>query len=496
MPRLTILFVCVFLAILLLSNCIFAQNEACQLPDGSCLTVDPQFCISPLNGTPQGPGTSCTPDGVCCIEEGFCAEIDSLACADSGGVFHSGVSCVNVTCSPECEYAITDEGLNPLLCIAYNIKPDYNYPSYDHNGDCFIDFDDLYNWYNWLNEGTPGLEPAECTCIDPVWYADSCEHQFPGDANNNSNIDIQDAVFLTSWLFRDGAAPENMSNADPNGNCCVDTNDIIYIFEYVFADGPPPVECTCIDIDVCPDTCEGQTPGDVNGLAGIDIGDLMFLFNWIYNGGPEPAVKSNADVDGNCCIDTFDIAYLRDYILDHGPPPVDCTCLDVDLCPEICDSQYPGDVNKDGSINIGDEILLLQFLTQGGENPGPNADVNGDCSIEFCDAYYLHAYLLQGGPAPVDCTCLGPDVCDCNVADANYDGQINIGDAITLVNYIFMSGDAPTPYALCSGDLNADCTVNIGDVVGVVNYVFNSGPAPPCCHDWIDDATGCGLPLR
>lgn len=37
-------------------------EEACCLPDGSCQTLFPEECTL-LGGTPQGPGTSCGPDG-------------------------------------------------------------------------------------------------------------------------------------------------------------------------------------------------------------------------------------------------------------------------------------------------------------------------------------------------------------------------------------------------------------------------------------------------
>jgi hypothetical protein len=60
--------------------------------------------------------------------------------------------------------------------------------------------------------------------------------------------------------------------------------------------------------------------------------------------------------------------------------------------------------------------------------------------------------------------------------DANFDGEINIGDAIYIVNHVFRSGPAPVLPAWA--DANADCNINVGDAVYLVNYVFRSGPAP------------------
>ncbi len=62
------------------------------------------------------------------------------------------------------------------------------------------------------------------------------------------------------------------------------------------------------------------------------------------------------------------------------------------------------------------------------------------------------------------------------LGDANFDGTINIGDPVYLVNYIFKSGPTPIPYP--SGDANSDGSINIGDAVFLINYIFHSGPPP------------------
>lgn len=62
--------------------------------------------------------------------------------------------------------------------------------------------------------------------------------------------------------------------------------------------------------------------------------------------------------------------------------------------------------------------------------------------------------------------------------DANSDDQVNVGDAVTLISYIFKGGPAPDP--LDAGDANCDDQVNVGDAVYIVNYVFKGGTGP-CC---------------
>jgi enediyne biosynthesis protein E4 len=62
--------------------------------------------------------------------------------------------------------------------------------------------------------------------------------------------------------------------------------------------------------------------------------------------------------------------------------------------------------------------------------------------------------------------------------DANGDGNINVGDAVYVISYIFRGGPAPQPPV--AGDANCDGKVNVGDAVYVISYIFKGGPAP-CC---------------
>ena len=68
--------------------------------------------------------------------------------------------------------------------------------------------------------------------------------------------------------------------------------------------------------------------------------------------------------------------------------------------------------------------------------------------------------------------------------DANNDGNIEVGDAVYMINYIFKGGPPPQPHMLM-GDFNCDGTTNVGDVVSTVSYVFRGGPAPEVCTDYL-----------
>lgn len=61
--------------------------------------------------------------------------------------------------------------------------------------------------------------------------------------------------------------------------------------------------------------------------------------------------------------------------------------------------------------------------------------------------------------------------------DGNDDGNVNVADAVFIINYVFKFGPAPNP--VLAGDANCDHGVNVADAVYLINRVFKNGP-PPC----------------
>jgi hypothetical protein len=62
--------------------------------------------------------------------------------------------------------------------------------------------------------------------------------------------------------------------------------------------------------------------------------------------------------------------------------------------------------------------------------------------------------------------------------DANCNCEVNIGDVVMVINYLFKNG--PEPCCMDAGDANGDCNVDVGDAVYLINYLFKGGPAPVC----------------
>jgi hypothetical protein len=63
--------------------------------------------------------------------------------------------------------------------------------------------------------------------------------------------------------------------------------------------------------------------------------------------------------------------------------------------------------------------------------------------------------------------------------DGNVDQEVNVSDAVLIINYVFASGNPPTP--LESGDVDCSGDVNVSDAVWIINYVFVNGPDPCDC---------------
>jgi hypothetical protein len=62
-----------------------------------------------------------------------------------------------------------------------------------------------------------------------------------GDANQDQEISIADAVFLISYVFKGGPAPVPEYAGDANGDGDVNIADAVYLISYVFKGGPEPV---------------------------------------------------------------------------------------------------------------------------------------------------------------------------------------------------------------------------------------------------------------
>jgi Dockerin type I domain len=110
-------------------------------------------------------------------------------------------------------------------------------------------------------------------------------------------------------------------------------------------------------------------------------------------------------------------------------------------------------------------------------------DYDSDSIGDFCDNCPLRSNFDQ---TDTDGDEIG-DFCDFICGDANADQSVNVSDAVWIINYVFIGGEAPNPY--WSGDVNCDDSVNVSDAVWIINYTFVGGNNP--CDADGDDQPDC-----
>ena len=61
-----------------------------------------------------------------------------------------------------------------------------------------------------------------------------------GDADRSGSVDIDDAVYLISYVFSGGNPPVLSVTGDVDCSGGLDIDDVVYLILFIFAGGPPP----------------------------------------------------------------------------------------------------------------------------------------------------------------------------------------------------------------------------------------------------------------
>jgi 3',5'-cyclic AMP phosphodiesterase CpdA len=67
-----------------------------------------------------------------------------------------------------------------------------------------------------------------------------------GDANGDMTVNVGDAVYLISYVFKNGSPPSPECIGDANGDLQTNIGDAVYIIAYVFKGGPAPSDLCCL----------------------------------------------------------------------------------------------------------------------------------------------------------------------------------------------------------------------------------------------------------
>jgi len=227
----------------------------------------------------------------------------------------------------------------------------------------------------------------------------------------------------------------------------------------------------------------------------------------------------------NGCVSPFDIPVLYendDWLWAHmstGPTTCNCFALSAD---EGTFAWFEEDAEYlDPSSRATNVFWSFQYFSRMGDSLLPDVACVSSVSSDYgglpggpMEVFFHLKINIEGkyGNVYID-SCGGPECCwiwrswENNIypafnsdsgthviryggyfcGNANADGNVNVSDAVHIINYVFTSGLPPDPME--SGDTNCDGETNVSDAVFIINYVFAGGSIP--CDTDGDGAPDC-----
>jgi hypothetical protein len=212
------------------------------------------------------------------------------------------------------------------------------------------------------------------------------------------------------------------------------------------------------------------------------LADYWGAEQWYINRLDSCRVRKVPDLDLDISVswlgnDSIEVGVDLSYIFNHAPPPPETPQGPQKVLYDI--------VNDFSSVGLDADDDQLYFKWEWAE--GVSSDWLGlyDCgetataSFSWSEPGNYQVKVMSRDTYDGESEWSSPlTVSVLDYGDANGDGTCDVGDAVTLINYIFRAGDAPVPEL--SGDANCDALVNVGDAVFIINFVFGGGATPGC----------------
>jgi hypothetical protein len=307
---------------------------------------------------------------------------------------------------------------------------------------------------------------------------------------------------LTAWMAGGATAQTCDMCGDVDCDSIWTTHDGGYILDYLYNAGPAPL-------------CDDPLWANWDYHEGLTVGDVFYNVMYIFGGGPPPYCPPN-NPPWEPEVDSTSIIYYTDWIPPHTGSAVVALTIAKEPDPAILGLSLPLRIRVDGEVPTIDSVTILcagcldafvkylidpdsGYVSIGlvpafGDFPNqgqiafiyltvPEASYERSVAMEW-----VHLVPVQS-PTPdsivIPMIYNFPPVeplllphCCITPGDVNMDGTVNIGDAVFLIQCIFVD---------CLGhpcekhlDANCDGVWNVADVVYLINYIFRGGP-PPCC---------------
>ncbi len=289
----------------------------------------------------------------------------------------------------------------------------------------------VYNgtqWSNWqtgqfrMNSvpGMPsGMTPANLDAITDATPTLQIQNSSDNELDALTyDYELYDDELLTSLVAQADNQPEGATNSSWAVGMSL-TDDMVYYWRARANDGyEDGAWSTAATFWV---NADNQLPGAFDLIAPADsaiMSDELVTYHW--------AKSSESDLYDTLSYsliiandEAFTAADTMSGINDSVYTPVDSTSaglnyywkvLAVDKFSGVTQSSQafmfstlnPGDANLDGMVDVGDAVVIINYVFRGGAEPASPtaADVNADCSVDVGDAVYLIKYIFRGGTPP------------------------------------------------------------------------------------------------
>jgi hypothetical protein len=296
----------------------------------------------------------------------------------------------------------------------------------------------------------------------------------------------------------------NRGDFNGDGSYGWSAGDAIYLFSYLFDGGPPPPSPMYDSLDL---DCHHQlTISDANiswqCIFTCDIPPECVVIHPPLDPDIDPDAKlhhtNRMPADASCGLVRLGLTFSFYYEAFALP-----FALRVDgQIPTIDSVIFPAGFNPDVHrffIDEADGEIALGAIRWFGFGP---------LNMPIAEVYFSIPPSSSERPVTVEWTIMDPiqepnpegsifpmlthtggydyepvldPICCITPGDVNDDGEVNVGDAVYMIGYVFLYGPPPP----CPGQADANCDGhgNVSDAVYLINYIFKGGP-PPCPICW------------